>query len=120
MTRKKERKKKEKEKKKGAYKSITLITDNRNQDISYTDSEGVTNVATPSVNSALFYLLMTILCRFISKPRTNFYMFFLGGREFQIDDPENAYNLYRSTWLKTQTNQPTNQTTDRPTDRPTD
>ena len=31
------------------------------------------------------------------KPRTDFYFFIFGGREFQTDDPENAkHTLYRS------------------------
>ena len=49
----------------------------------------------------MLYLLKRNLGRFILKPRTDLYIFIFGGREFQIDDPENAkLVLYRSTRVR--------------------
>ena len=38
----------------GAYKSITLTTDNRNKNISYVNTESLINIATLKGNLALF------------------------------------------------------------------
>ena len=40
-----------------------------------------------------FDLLIRILRRFPLNPRTDWYVFILGGREFQTDDPENAKHI---------------------------
>ena len=53
--------------------------------ITYADTELAINIAIQKVISALYYLSMRIL-----KPRTDLYVFILGGREFQTDDPEKA------------------------------
>ena len=90
----------------GAYKSITIIIDNGNNDIRYA-GRTCSKQLHQKVNSALFYLLKRNLRRFILKPRTDLYVFIFGvggGGEFHTDDPENAkLVLYRSTRVRANT-----------------
>ena len=59
------------------------------KEISYADRKCNKHIH-QEVNSELFHLLKRTLRRFILNPRTDFYVFIFGGREFQTDDPENA------------------------------